>query len=150
MMENKKQGPLELSISIVKILLLVVMLVNAFVFVFYGLINRSDEIKRESVRSLINWTASKDADGAQSLDAFLPQDIKDNEYLFFETRKDVAVYINGELRKDFIEKRDVNIPGGSFKRFIIAVPLKEADSGAGISIIRYSSQDTDRGNSKTY
>lgn len=69
----------------------------------------------------------------------------DNEYLYFETRKDVAVYINGELRKDYIEKRDYNIPGGSFKRFLMYVPLKEADSGTETVIIRKSPQDIDRG-----
>ena len=145
MKENKKQRLLELSINTVKILLFVVLLINAFVFVFYGLIKRGDEIKKDPVLFLENWTVSDREDGTQSIEGILPQDIRNNEYLFFETRKDVSVFINGELRKDFVEKRDVNIPGGSFKRFIISVPLSDADSGAEISMIRYSIQDIDRG-----
>ncbi len=145
MKDINKQGLLALSITVVKILLLVVLFVNAFVFIFYGLIDRGDEIKRESVRILEDQTIRDREDGSQTIDLILPQDIKDNEYLFFDTRKDVAVYINGELRKDFIEKRDVNIPGGSFKRFILTVPLKDTDSGAEVNVIRYSFQDIDRG-----
>ena len=68
----------------------------------------------------------------------LPQGIQDHEYLFVETRKDVAIYIGGELREEFVEKRDVNVPGGSVKSFYMMIPLKTSDSGAEIRIVRPS------------
>ena len=82
--------------------------------------------------------------GDQLLTTTLPQDVVDNEYLYFDTRKDASVYINGELRKDFIEERDVNIPGAPYKRFYMSVPLKESDSGAEITVVRHAVEDVDK------
>lgn len=144
-MNDKKQGLLELGITAVKALLGIMLVINTFVFIFYGLINRGDVIPNDPVRFIDDWSVNPKDNGDQELRSILPQNIMDNEYLYFETRKDVAVYINGELRKDYIEKRDYNIPGGSFKRFLMYVPLKEADSGAETVIIRKSPQDIDRG-----
>ena len=144
-MNDKKQGLLELGITAVKALLGIMLVINTFVFIFYGIINRGDVIPNDPVRFIDDWSVIPKDNGDQELRSILPQNIMDNEYLYFETRKDVAVYINGELRKDYIEKRDYNIPGGSFKRFLMYVPLKEADSGAETVIIRKSPQDIDRG-----
>ncbi|MBR6404031.1 MAG: response regulator [Eubacterium sp.] len=134
----KKQGLLETSVMTVKVVLCLLFVFNAFVFIYYGLINRSDVLEGESVSFFDNWTVSESEDGDYSVYSTLPENIKDNEYLFFITRKDAAAYINGELRKDFIEKRDVNIPGGTIKRFYMMVPLKTSDSGAEIKIVRLS------------
>ncbi len=145
MKDNKKQGLLEISISAVKILLVVLLVFLAFVSVFYGLIDRGDVIKSEPVQFLNDWSEEYDENGNQVISTSLPQNLMDNEYLFFDTRKDVSIYINGELRKDFVEKRDINIPGGAFKRFLLEVPLKGSDSGEEIVIVRKSTQDIDRG-----
>ncbi len=66
----------------------------------------------------------------------LPDGIRDNSYLCFATRSDTIVYINGEVRKEFIRRRDVDIPGGSVKGFYMTVPLDESDSGADLRIFR--------------
>ena len=104
MSDNKRQGLLEIGITAVKVLLFVLLIFNALVFILYGFINRGDVIGSESVRFMENWTVEEGNDGSQVLRSTLPQAIKNGEYLFFDTRKDVSVYINGELRKDFVEK----------------------------------------------
>lgn len=140
---EKKQRLFDMSIATVKILLYVLLFFNAFVFIYYGLINRGVVVEKETVTILEDWNVVYAKDGDQTISLILPQDIKDNEYLFFETRNDVSVYINDELRKDFVENRDINIPGGSFKRFLMSVPLEKEDSGAEIVIVRQTPQDID-------
>ncbi len=143
-MKKEKRRLLEISITTVKILLCAMLLFNALVFIVYGLIDRGDVIEKETVRFIKDWNITENENGDQTLTTILPGDIKDNEYLYFDTRKDVYVYVNGEFRKDFIEKRDVNIPGGSYKRFLIPVPLKESDSGTEITVVRCSVQEVDK------
>lgn len=145
-----KQEFLKKSITAVKILLYVLLVFNAFVFAFYGLIKKGHELGQDVVRYMSDWSVTTDADGSQTAEAVLPNDVKDNEYLFFDNRNDVSVYINGELRKDFIEERDVSTPGGSFKRFIMSVPLKADDAGAVITIERHSLQDIDEDMPEVY
>ena len=65
---------------------------------FYGLINRGDKIRQDQVRYLREWNTSYDVNGDQTVTFTLPQNIQDNDYLFFTTRNDVSIYINGELR----------------------------------------------------
>ncbi len=132
------------SMKTVKIVLFVMLIFCAFVFIYYGLINRSDVIERESIRQVKDWAVKEEKSGDQLLTTTLPQDVVDNEYLYFDTRKDASVYINGELRKDFIEERDVNIPGAPYKRFYMSVPLKESDSGAEITVVRHAVEDVDK------
>ena len=144
MNKNKKQRLLDISNAAVKILLLVLLVFNAFVFIYYGFINKCEEIPKEKVQFMKDWSVQEDENSEITISATLPQNITDNEYLYFDTRRDVTVFINGELRKDFIEKRDVNMPGGVFRRFYVMVPLKREDSGSDIIIVRHSVADIDR------
>ena len=144
MNKNKKQRLLDISNVAVKILLLVLLVFNAFVFIYYGFINRGEVIPKEKVQFMKDWSVQEGENSEITISATLPQNITDNEYLYFDTRRDVTVFINGELRKDFIEKRDVNMPGGVFRRFYVMVPLKREDSGSDIIIVRHSVADIDR------
>ncbi len=144
MKENKEQRLLNISIVAVKIILCSMLVFNAFVFVFFGLINRSDVAETGQVRMLEGVTVTDTGDAEQTVTAAFPQKIEDGENLYLETRNDVSVFIGGELRKDFVEKRDVNLPGGSFKRFLFAVPLTEEDAGSDILILRENVQDIDK------
>ncbi|MCR5632438.1 MAG: response regulator [Eubacterium sp.] len=101
-------------------------------------------IPKEKVRLMKDWDEQEGENNEITIFSTLPQNITDNEYLYFDTRRDVTVYINGELRKDFIENRDVNMPGGVFRRFYVMVPLKREDSGSQIIIVRHSVADIDR------
>lgn len=147
---KKTEKLLDMSVGIVKILLCITLSMVAGVFVYYNIVDRHNAAKEEPLRFIESWTAI-DMEGnetttgrsvvagkadlkAYTIIATLPDDIQDNEYLFFNIRKDVEVYINGELRADFYEKRDVRIPGGSIKRFYMSVPLNASDSGAEVKI----------------
>lgn len=144
MNDNKKRGMFEIGITTVKILLFVLLGICTLVFVYYGFINKGEKIERDKVQRVSGWSVTDSDEETQTISTTLPQDIQDNEYLYFDTRNDVSIYINGELRKDFVESRDVNIPGGSFKRFIMSVPLYASDSGAEVSV-RRGPQDIDIG-----
>ena len=166
MTNNKKAGLLETSVTTVRVVLCVMFAFVAFILVYYGVINRAHVIDDEPVEYIESWTVSdgngedieigrsyaaqKDYENGVSASSTLPDDIKDNEYLFFVTRKDAAVYINGELREDYVEKRDVNIPGGSVKRFYMMVPLKESDRGATVTVVRSSTIKRDQVVSETF
>ncbi len=144
MKNNKKQRLSDICNAAVKILLLALLVFNAFVFIYYGFINKGDVIPKEKVRLMKDWDEQEGENNEITIFSTLPQNITDNEYLYFDTRRDVTVYINGELRKDFKEKRDVNMPGGVFRRFYVMVPLKREDSGSEIMIVRHSVADIDR------
>ncbi len=141
---TEKTGLLKGSITVAIILLCAMLLLNIFVFLYYGLINPGHVIESEPVRYVKDWDVVSEGNGGQILGNTLPEGITDNEYLYFETRRDVSVYINEELRTDYIEKRDVNVPGGNFRRFMMSVPLKQTDSGAEIRIHCTTLQDSDR------
>nr|MCR5624659.1 hypothetical protein [Lachnospiraceae bacterium] len=144
MEKTKSQRLYEISINTVKILLFFWLAFNVVIYVYYGIINKSDPIENEPVIFVKDWNVKNEDNNNQIISSTLPQGIKSCEYIFFDTRKDVSVYINGELRKDFVEERDVNIPGGASKRFMMLVPLTEADSGAEIVIERKTILDYDR------
>ena len=142
--KKKKYGVLEICILVGKILLCAMLLINFYIFVVYGLLNRGNIMEGEDVWFVNGWTVADGAEGEKTLSATLPRDVSNNDCFYFKTRKDTAVYINNELRKDYIEKRDVNIPGGALRSFLMSVPLSEADSGAEIKISsRFVQEDLD-------
>ena len=145
MNSTQSKGIAGISEVAAKVILFTLLIFNAVLFVYFGMISRSDVVESESFHFIENWTmedsegntypagrsyiAPKGDDRIYTIYATLPENIKDNEYIFFTTRKDVEVYVGGELRKDFVDTRDVNIPGGSVKKFYMMVPLSEKDSG---------------------
>lgn len=150
--EKKGHKLLDISTKAVKIVLYGTILFSIFIFVYYGAKKQSDQVQAEEIRYIENWTIVK-ADGTEihtgrtyraeekyavdyEIYSTLPADVKDNEYLCFQVGKNVTVYVDGELRKDFVEKRDVVIPGGSAKRFYILVPLYGSDAGKEVRMIR--------------
>ena len=104
MSKEKKQGLLDISVMAVKVVLYFLLVVNAFVFVCFGIINRSDVLEKEPFQTVDDWTVSDDEEGHYVLSTVLSDNVEDNEYLYFNTRKDAEVYVGGELRKDFKKK----------------------------------------------
>jgi signal transduction histidine kinase/DNA-binding NarL/FixJ family response regulator len=151
---DRTTGLLKTSVMIGKIVLCSLLIFNVLVLIYFGVIDRGDVLENESLQFIEHWTVTDSSGNVITTDrsyvdrnnyeedftirATLPDNIKDHEYLFLDTRKDIAVYINGELRRDFIEERDVNIPGGSVKRFMFLVPLSEKDSGGEVELVRLS------------
>ena len=86
--------------------------------------------------SMINDTKEK---GEFVITGKLPDVVTDGSYFCAIIGGDGEIYVNGDLRKDYIASRDMVIPGGIVKRFYIRVPLTSSDSGAEISMMRYGS-----------
>lgn len=154
MNKSGNKSILETSIFAVKIIMCILLVFNVFVFIYFGLIFKNDVPIGDGVRCISDWTvidsegnehktdryfvAETGKDKNYTLYAMLPDDIKENEYFYFDTRKDIEVYIDGELRNDFIEDRDVCVPGGSIKKFYFMTPVNEDDCGKEIRIIMKS------------
>ena len=151
-MADKKTSVLsERIVSAGKVVLCLLFVFITFLFVYYGMIDKASEINYDPVRFIESWTvtdgdgettpigqsytAQKDYSEDITISSTLPSDIKENEYVFLNNRKDAAVYINGELRKDFVEARDVNIPGGTVKTFYMMIPVNGSDSGGDIRVV---------------
>ncbi len=113
MKTNENRSALYICVKTAKIVLCISLLFSIFVLIYYGMINRANVMEDDACLFISDLKVNESNENTLSVVANIPSGISDNEYLFFLTRKDADVYINNELRKDFIEKRDVNIPGGS-------------------------------------
>ena len=138
MKTNENRSVLYICVKTAKIVLCISLLFSIFVLIYYGMINRANVMEDDACQFISDLKVNESNENTLSVVANIPSGISDNEYLFFLTRKDTDVYINNELRKDFIEKRDVNIPGGSIKLFFMVVPLNNTDSGAEVKIVMHS------------
>ena len=152
--EKKGQKLLEVSSFLVKLVMYSMLCAAILIYLYYGSKEQPDQVKAEEIRYIEHWfveqpdgteiltgrtyRAEEDYPEDYAIYATLPKDVMDNEYLCFQVGKNVAVYVDGELRKDFIEKRDVIVPGGSVKRYYILVPLYSADAGKEVKMIRQS------------
>ena len=150
--EIKSQKLLDICNRMAKVVLVGMMIFAVFVLVYFGMRPGSDRVKIDEVTFIERWTvvegdghtfetgrfylAEKDYEKDFTIISALPENVTDNTFLCFGTGKNVSVYIGGELRKSFDEFRDVNIPGGSVKRFFLLVPLKASDSGMELRIER--------------
>ncbi|MBO4846547.1 MAG: response regulator [Lachnospiraceae bacterium] len=70
--------------------------------------------------------------------ATLPEDIKDNEVLCYAACKSYTVYIDGQVRYEFNEDRDMVMPGGAVKTYYRTLQLRPEDSGKEIRMVRIS------------
>ncbi|MCR5654974.1 MAG: response regulator [Lachnospiraceae bacterium] len=136
MNEKNKKSYYEISTLALKAVLCVMLVISALVYLCFGLINKNHILEDEPVKILNDWDMVYEDNGDQKISAILPRTVGDNEYLFFDTRIDVSVSINGEFRTDFVGERDVKTPGGAFKDFMMQVPLKAQDADEKIEIIR--------------
>ena len=74
--------------------------------------------------------------GDFTMTSVLPDNLSDDLRLCFAVGGNTQVYIDGQLRGDFDDSRDIPLPGGCVKRFYMTIPLQKADSGCEVSIIR--------------
>ena len=151
---SNKQSPdlLERVSRIAKIFMCIALAFIGMILAFFSITNRSHVWESDPIRFIESWTVEYN-DGSSlltgrqyitkageskpcSIVATLPVDLKDNDMLIFYNRYDVRIYVDGEVRTDFIEERDVNIPGGIVKYFYMLVPLDSEDSGKELRIER--------------
>ena len=120
--------------------------------IYYCLTVKAEWAMSEEIRYINDWTVTdKDGvsiqaqthfrdehfeDGMYTMSSTLPDKISDNSLLCIFVSRDIAVYVNGELRKKFDSKNDVMLPGGHVKAFYITVPLQASDSGGELFIER--------------
>ncbi|MCR5093994.1 MAG: response regulator [Lachnospiraceae bacterium] len=90
----------------------------------------------QEIRAASSYRNEATTRGIFTLRARLPEKIKENSWFCFIVGGDVSVYVNDELRSDFVAARDVVVPGGCVKRFYMRVPLTSEDAGAEIRIDR--------------
>lgn len=125
-----------------------------FILIYYSLLDKDGVIEKEHVDYIEHWTVTDDHgrvfetgryfrdthyyEKPFTIEAVLPHNIADNSYMCFTVNGDVTIYVEDELRKEFIDSRDVFIPGGNVKRFYALMPLNSEDSGKTVKMIRTS------------
>ena len=121
-----------------------------FIIIFYFSVDEFKSIDNIELIKVENWevtdpkgnvTTAGDSfrnadrlDGAFSAESTLPDEIRDGYEFCVIVGSNISVYINGELRREFDETRDMVLPGGVVKRFYLTVPLYDEDSGAHIKM----------------
>ncbi|MBR4528941.1 MAG: response regulator [Lachnospiraceae bacterium] len=141
-------------IPVIRIIFFVVLFASFAGLFYFSSIDRSEPIENKDPLFIGEWAvtgpdgetfragSSYRNDGKRTgmftMVSTLPEIPSDDSWFCFIVGGDVAVYINGEMRKDFIASRDVVVPGGCVKRFYMRVPLTTADSGAEVRIVRNS------------
>ncbi|MCR4739310.1 MAG: response regulator [Lachnospiraceae bacterium] len=126
------------------------LIVCACLFVFYCINDEKVYIGDHEYTYIEEWTV-RDGDGNEfttgryyradhryekpfTIMSVLPDNKKEGSVLCFITSNDTYVYINDELRKDFVGKRDMPIPGGPVMAFYMTVPLSPSDSGCNLRL----------------
>lgn len=67
----------------------------------------------------------------------LPQTVQDGYYIAILSSRDISVYIDGELRKEFsLDSKPLK--GGSVKNIYLFVPLTKADSGKEFLVVKHN------------
>ena len=77
--------------------------------------------------------------GFFTIESTLPDNVRDGYQFCFNVGGNVSVYINGQLRSEFDESKDILLPGGCVKRFYMSVPLYDSDAGKEIRLVRQNS-----------
>ena len=136
-------------VFVVKIVFFLLVFFTLYIFLYYKIKDSAGLVHKEEYNFIDHWTVIKNNgetfstgrvfEGDEAFDNYsivskVPDYVEDNMYLCFRVRDDLEVYINGELRMDYIESRDVNIPGGIVKKFYMMVPVGKADAGAELRI----------------
>ena len=75
-MNDKKKRQNERGMTAVKMLLFIFMVINAFIFIYYGLINRKEAFEKEALQYVKDWTVVHEDKDNQTIRATLPQNIE--------------------------------------------------------------------------
>ncbi len=150
--DKTNTGASQKAIPVIKILFFVVLALSLAGLVCFSSIDHSSPADYKDPYFIEDWNVTspegrvftagstcrnENAEkGSFTMVSHLPDTIAEGSDFCFIVGGNVAIFINGELRKDFIESRDVIVPGGCVKRFYMRVPLSPADSGAEIKFVR--------------
>lgn len=150
--DNDNSQSSGIVILIVKIIFAAVFIACLGVLMYYNKVDELEPLESAETPHIEEWTVTdpngkvitagssfrneEAVAGTFTIVSRLPDEISDDLYLCFIVGGDVAVYIDGELRKDFIAERDMYVPGGCVKRFYMRVPLLSSDAGTEVKILR--------------
>ena len=139
-------------ICAIKLLFLFALIISLSAILWFSSRDTSDPMEYREPCFINEWTVTSPdgsvfkagktyrnegySSGTFTMVSRLPENITDDSYLCFINGGDVSVFINGQLRKDFIASRDVIVPGGCVKRFYFRVPLYPSDAGAEVKMER--------------
>ena len=142
-----------------KVFLIAGLAVSAFMILIYHKIDTKHAVEKDNVVYLKDWTVIDSSgnsfeaqEGYQDDDitdddftiiTILPDNIPDGSYVCYIARCAQKVYIDGELRKEFDQFKDMPLPGGTVKNFYMLTPVSHADSGKELKIFKGK---LDRGN----
>lgn len=143
----------ERFLYITKVFTAIIIAAIVLVLLYYFSIDKSSPIVADAPVYVDEWTVTDPngqtfasgreyrnavaAKGTFTMTSTLPQNVHDDSVFCVIIGGNAAIYINGELRNDFDEDRDIHLPGGCVKRFYFLTPVTPADSGAEIRIERY-------------
>ena len=142
-----------------KVFLIAAFAVSVFMLFIYHKIDGHHAVEKSYVKYIRDWTVI-DPDGNTfeaeegyqddrikdedfTIVTTLPDNIPDGSYVCYIARCAQRVYINGELRNEFDQYRDMPLPGGTVKNFYMLTPVNHADSGRELKIFKGK---LDRGN----
>ncbi len=156
-MSNRSSGETsidlyDVTILSIRILFFVCLAASAAGLFYFSSVDRSDPIPYDEPVYIEEWEVTDPEGGVAkagrayrntaglrgtfTVVSTLPDEINVDSDFCFIVGGDVEVYVDGELREDFRENRDMVIPGGCVKRFYMLVPISPADSGKEIKIVR--------------
>ena len=145
-------APKEKMTIVIKIIFYAVFIACIIGLFYYCSIDKTNPTDSEDPVFIENWTTTTPFGekittgssyrnsgyrfGSFSMESTLPDDLTDDQNLYFIVGGNVYVYVDGILRRDFVEARDIPVPGGCVKRFYLRVPLYSSDSGKTVKIVR--------------
>ena len=145
--------------KVFKVFLIAAFAASVFMLIIYHKIDGHHALEKSYVTYIKDWTVidpdgnsfeaeegyqdDRIREGDFTIVATLPDNIPDGSYVCYIARCAQRVYIDGELRKEFDQYRDMPLPGGTVKNFYMLTPVNHADSGRELKIFKGK---IDRGN----
>ena len=126
--------------------------VSVFMLLIYHNIDGRHAVEKSYVKYIKEWTViDPDGNSFEAEEGYeddrireddftivttLPDNIPDGSYICYIARCAQRVYIDGELRKEFDQFKDMPLPGGTVKNFYMLTPVNHADSGRELKIFK--------------
>ena len=142
----------ESVLKVCKVLFLVLFFASLIFYTGYNITDRSNDETVVEAEKLEDWTvcypdgrevpctdpyAEEPKDGEPYvLKTNLPDIIEGDHFLCFLVLQDTEVSVDGKLRMDLINARDVHLIGGAVKASYLIVPIAGEDAGKELTITR--------------
>ncbi|MCR5332035.1 MAG: response regulator, partial [Lachnospiraceae bacterium] len=145
------------TMNALKIFFFVFLFGTIFTMIYCSLADKAGVMETDEVTYIDRWTVTDDTgkqfetgkyyigdhryEGWYSIECTLPDNLSDSSWICFAVYESTSVYIDGQLRKDFDDRRDVPFTGGIAAGFYMTIPLNSGDSGKQLKMNRISFSD---------